>query len=115
MKILILRFSSIGDIVLTTPVIRTVKTQLEKAEVHYATKEQYRSLFEANPYIDKMHYLGEKLSDLILELKEEHFDYVIDLHHNLRTWQVKRQLGVPSFSYNKLNVEEWLMVNLKIN
>ena len=115
MKILILRFSSIGDIVLTTPVIRTVKTQLERAEVHYATKEQYRSLFEANPYIDKMHYLGEKLSDLILELKEEHFDYVIDLHHNLRTWQVKRQLGVPSFSYNKLNVEKWLMVNLKIN
>lgn len=115
MKILILRFSSIGDIVLTTPVVRTVKTQLDKAEVHYATKAQYKDLFVANPYIDKMHYLGESLGDLIHALKQEKFDYVIDLHHNLRTLRVKRALGVPSFSYNKLNVEKWLKVNLKID
>lgn len=115
MKILILRFSSIGDIVLTTPVIRTVKAQLEKAEVHYATKVQYRDLFVANPYIDKMHYLQDSLGDLIGELRAEKFDYVIDLHHNLRTFRVKRALGVPSFSYNKLNVEKWLKVNLKID
>lgn len=115
MKILILRFSSIGDIVLTTPVVRTVKTQLDKAEVHYATKAQYKELFVANPYIDKMHYLGESLSELIHELRQEKFDYVIDLHHNLRTLRVKRALGVPSFSYNKLNVEKWLKVNLKID
>jgi len=115
MKILILRFSSIGDIVLTTPVIRTVKTQLDKAEVHYATKVQYRDLFEANPYIDQMHYLGDSLPALIRELKREQFDYVIDLHHNLRTFQIKRALGVPSRSYNKLNIEKWLMVNLKID
>jgi len=115
MKVLILRFSSIGDIVLTTPVIRTVKTQLEKAEVHYATKAEYRSLFEANPYVDKVHYLGENLTKLINELKEEKFDVIIDLHHNLRTWQVKHRLGVSSFSYDKLNVEKWLKVNLKID
>lgn len=115
MKILILRFSSIGDIVLTTPVIRTVKTQLDKVRVHYATKEQYKELFEANPYVDKMHYLGSRLSDLISELKEEHFDYVIDLHHNLRSFQVKRALGVPYLSFNKLNIEKWLKVNLKID
>ncbi|MBL7847399.1 MAG: glycosyltransferase family 9 protein [Cyclobacteriaceae bacterium] len=115
MKILILRFSSIGDIVLTTPVIRTVKTQLDKAEVHYATKVQYKALFEANPYVDKMHYLGESMRELIFELNQERFDYVIDLHHNLRTLRIKRALGVPAFSYNKLNIEKWLMVNLKIN
>lgn len=115
MKILILRFSSIGDIVLTTPVVRTVKTQLDKAEVHYATKVQYKELFEANPYIDKMHYLGASLGDLIHELRQEKFDYVIDLHHNLRTLRVKRALGAPSFSFNKLNVEKWLKVNLKID
>ena len=115
MKILILRFSSIGDIVLTTPVVRTVKTQLDKAEVHYATKAQYKDLFVANPYVDKMHYLGESLGELIHELRQEKFDYIIDLHHNLRTLRVKRALGVPSFSYNKLNVEKWLKVNLKID
>lgn len=115
MKILILRFSSIGDIVLTTPVIRTVKTQLDKVRVHYATKQEYKELFEANPYIDKMHYLGSRLPDLIRELREEHFDYVIDLHHNLRSFQVKQSLGVTNFSFNKLNVEKWLKVNLKID
>ena len=115
MKILILRFSSIGDIVLTTPVIRTVKTQLDKAEVHVATKVQYRDIFEANPYVDKMHYLDESLPELIASLRLEQFDCVIDLHHNLRTFRVKRALGVRSFSYNKLNVEKWLKVNLKID
>lgn len=115
MKILILRFSSIGDLVLTTPVIRTVKTQLDKAEVHFATKLQYKDLFEANPYVDKMHYLQDSLGDLIRELKQERFDYVIDLHHNFRTFRVKRALGVQSYSFNKLNIEKWLMVNLKID
>ncbi len=115
MKILILRFSSIGDIVLTTPVIRTIKTQLDKVEVHYATKAQYCDLFEANPYVDKMHYLADSLQGLIQELKQEQFDFVVDLHHNLRTFQIKRALGVKSSSYNKLNVEKWLKVNLKID
>jgi len=114
MKILILRFSSIGDLVLTTPVIRTVKTQLDKAEVHFATKLQYKDLFEANPYVDKMHYLQDSLGDLIRELKKERFDYVIDLHHNFRTFRVKRALGVQSYIFNKLNIKKWLMVNLKI-
>ncbi|MEJ0056526.1 MAG: glycosyltransferase family 9 protein [Bacteroidota bacterium] len=115
MKVLILRFSSIGDIVLTTPVVRTLKTQLEDVRVHYATKSQFRDLFEVNPYIDKMHFLTGRISDMIAELKAEKFDYVIDLHHNLRTFQIKRALGVKACSFKKLNVEKWLMVNLKIN
>ena len=115
MKVLILRFSSIGDIVLTTPVVRTLKTQLEDAQIHFATKYQYKELLEANPYIDKTYFLREKLSELIHELKREKFDYVIDLHHNLRTLWIKKALGVKSFSFKKLNVEKWLLVNLKIN
>jgi ADP-heptose:LPS heptosyltransferase len=115
MKVLILRFSSIGDIVLTTPVVRTLKTQLEDVRVHYATKSQYRDLFAMNPYIDKMHFLSENLSDLIKELKAEKFDYIIDLHHNLRTFQIKRALSTKAHSFRKLNIEKWLMVNFKIN
>ena len=115
MKVLILRFSSIGDIVLTSPVVRTLKTQLEDAQIHYATKDQYRDLFESNPYIDKIFFLKESLTELIQKLKEEKYDCVIDLHHNLRTFRIKKALGVMSYSFNKLNVEKWLMVNLKIN
>ncbi len=115
MKVLILRFSSIGDIVLTTPVIRTVKSQLDGVEVHYATRHTYRSILDQNPYIDKLHCLGDSLTKLIAELKSEKFDLIIDLHHNLRTFRIKRALGVKSTSYLKLNVEKWLLVNLKID
>lgn len=115
MKILILRFSSIGDIVLTTPVVRVLKTQVDRAEIHFATKSQYRSLVDSNPYIDKVHVLDKSLTDLAKELRKEKFDWVIDLHHNLRTFLLKIMLQVPSRSFNKLNWEKWLMVNLKIN
>ncbi len=114
-KILIIRFSSIGDIVLTTPVIRCIKKQVANAEVHFLTKHSFRSILESNPYIDKLHLLGDSLPELIPLLKNEHFDYVIDLHHNVRTLQVKRALGVKAFSFNKLNIKKWLLTGLKIN
>ena len=114
MKVLILRFSSIGDIVLTTPVIRTLKKQ-KGCEVHYCTKKQYRGLIDTNPYVDKVHVLDKSLDDLVKDLKKEQFDYVIDLHHNIRTLLIKLRLGVDSQSFNKLNWEKWLYVNFKIN
>lgn len=115
MKILIIRFSSIGDIVLTTPVPRCVKTQLGNVEVHFATKSQYRTILENNPYVDRFFLLEENLNELISQLKKEEYDVVIDLHNNLRTRIVKWKLGVRSFSFNKLNWQKWLMVNFKIN
>lgn len=115
MKVLILRFSSIGDIVLTTPVIRTVKTQVDNAEVHFATKSAFKSILDSNPYVDKAHYLTGSLADLIRSLRKEKFDFVIDLHNNLRTRTIKLALGVRSSSFDKTNVEKWLMVNFKIN
>jgi ADP-heptose:LPS heptosyltransferase len=115
MKVLLLRFSSIGDIVLTTPVIRIVKTQVDNVEVHFATKASYRSITESNPYIDKAHYLGAKLGDLIAELRKEKFDFIVDLHNNLRTRIIKLALGVKSSSFDKINFQKWLMVNFKIN
>lgn len=114
-KILILRFSSIGDIVLTTPVIRCLKTQLPNAEIHFATKKNFKVLVENNPYIDKFHLLDTSDNQLIADLKKEKFDYVIDLHHNIRTLKIKLSLGVKSFSFDKLNIQKWLLVNLKIN
>jgi ADP-heptose:LPS heptosyltransferase len=116
MKILILRFSSIGDIVLTTPVIRTLRTQLPDAEIHYATKAQYLGILEANPYIHKIHLLKGSTNAFIQSLKSEKFDYIIDLHHNLRTFRIKLALwNARSYSFNKLNVEKWLYTNLKVN
>ncbi|WP_423146344.1 glycosyltransferase family 9 protein [Rubrolithibacter danxiaensis] len=115
MKILIIRFSSIGDIVLTTPVIRCLKLQLPEVQVHYLTKSGFKAVLQNNPYIDKLHILDKSLSETIGKLKEEKFDLVIDLHHNLRTAILKRRLGIKSFSFNKLNFKKWLLVKFKIN
>ncbi|MFW6328068.1 MAG: glycosyltransferase family 9 protein, partial [Bacteroidota bacterium] len=114
-RFLIIRFSSIGDIVLTTPVIRCLKQQVEGAEVHYLTKKQFVSLLDKNPYIDKLHLLEDNLNELLLNLENENFDYIIDLHNNLRSSIVKRKLRIISFSFNKLNLKKWLLVNFKIN
>lgn len=115
MKVLVVRFSSIGDIVLTTPVVRCLKQQLQGAEVHYLTKVSFRQVVEANPHIDKIHSLGNSFSDLVDSLKKEKFDYVIDLHNNLRTRRLKKALGVKAYTFSKLNFRKWLLVNFKIN
>lgn len=114
-KFLILRFSSIGDIVLTSPVVRNLKKQVEGAEIHYITKPQFKSILENNPYIDKVHTLKKSFKETITELKYEHYDYIIDLHRNVRTVRFKNRLKIISFSFNKLNWEKWLLVNFKKN
>jgi heptosyltransferase-2 len=114
-KFLILRFSSIGDIVLTTPVMRCLKEQYPNAEVHYATKKSFKTLVENNPYIDKFHLLDDNLNDLIKSLQSEKFDYVIDLHHNLRTRIIKVRLGKKAFTFDKLNFQKWVLVKFKKN
>ncbi|MFN4233219.1 MAG: glycosyltransferase family 9 protein [Bacteroidia bacterium] len=114
-KILILRFSSIGDIVLTSPVIRCLKQQVAGCEVHFFTKKNFESVVSCNPYIDKLFLLENNLSAILNTLKNENYDYIIDLHYNLRTWLVKTALGKKSYSFNKLNFEKWLIVNFKIN
>jgi heptosyltransferase-2 len=115
MKFLIIRFSSIGDIVLTTPVVRCLKQQAQTAQVHYLTKASFKGIVETNPYIDKVHVLKDDWETLFAELKAERFDYIIDLHHNLRTLKVKKALKVKAFSFNKLNIQKWLLTVFKIN
>lgn len=115
MKILVVRFSSIGDIVLTTPILRCIKQQLKDVELHYVTKHNFLSVIENNIYVDKVFTIKDSLKDVIPQLKKENYDYVIDLHHNIRTLKLKTALGKKSFSFNKLNWEKFLIVNFKKN
>ena len=114
LKILVVRFSSIGDIVLTTPVVRMLKTQLN-TEVHFLTKAPFVSLFKNNPYVDSVFQIDKSINEVISDLKKENYDYVIDLHSNLRTQILKLKLGVSAKSFNKLNWEKFLLTNFKTN
>jgi ADP-heptose:LPS heptosyltransferase len=114
-KVLIIRFSSIGDIILTSPVIRCLKTQSPETEIHYLTKKQNHSLLIANPHISKIWLFDDNFTELIPELKAEDFTFVVDLHKNFRSGYVRLKLGKPSASFPKLNFRKWLLVNTKIN
>ena len=115
MRLLFIRFSSIGDIVFTTPAIRCAKLQIPNAEIHFLTKASMKSVTEANPYIDQFHYFDNNLSALVDQFKEIEFDYIIDLHSNFRTFKIKKALGVPALTYKKLSIQKFLLTKWHLN
>jgi ADP-heptose:LPS heptosyltransferase len=116
MKILVIRFSSMGDIIYTTPVVRCLKTQLPDAEVHFLTKPAFKYIYDNNPHLDKLLLLKPTLAETIEEIKAEKYDYLIDLHSNLRTSLIKLRTGIKSSSYEKQRIRKWLSLkfNLKL-
>ena len=115
MKFLVIRFSSIGDIIFTTPVIRCLKKQVPGAEIHFLSKKNFKPVTEHNPYIDKFYYFESDLDSLIEELRKENYDYIIDLHKNFRSYKIRRSLKCKSLSYRKLSVQKFLLTKLGIN
>src|SRR5271168_4569030 len=116
MKILVIRFSSMGDIIYTTPVVRCLKKQLPGAEIHFLTKPAFKYIYDNNPYVDKLLLLKPELSASIDEIKAEKYDYIIDLHNNLRTAIIKLRTGIKSSAYKKQPIRKWLSLkfNLKL-
>ncbi len=114
-KFLVVRFSSIGDIVLTTPVVRCLKAEFPDAEVHYLTKIQFKTILVNNPSIDKIHTIKRDLKEVLSTLKSEKYDWVIDLHNNLRTLNLRWALHTKSYQFPKINLKKWLLTTFKVN
>lgn len=109
-----IRFSSIGDIVLTTPVVRCLKNQLKDAEIHFLTKKQYEPVLRANPNIDKIWLYDHNFREIIPQLRSQCFDFIADLHRNYRSFVVKGMVRADSSSFPKLNFRKWLTVRFKM-
>jgi len=88
---------------------------MASCEIHYLTKNNFKPILAENPHIDKLHFLEKPLYKTIKQIKAQQFDLIIDLHKNLRTRLIALFSGVKTITYNKLNLEKWLMVNFKIN
>jgi ADP-heptose:LPS heptosyltransferase len=114
MKILIVRFSSIGDIVLTSTVLRCLKLQTN-AEIHFLTKQSFLGLVSNNIYVDRCFGIQKDINEVKNELKQQHYDLVIDLHNNLRSRMLSISLGVKTHRFDKLNFRKWLLVRFKIH
>lgn len=112
-KVLVIRFNSIGDIVLTTPVVEA----LHKAsyEVHYLVKGVFKEILETNPYVYKIWTIKDRVSEVTNLLKKEGFDVVVDLHNNIRSLQVKQALKVRSLTLKKNRVPYYLLTKFGVN
>lgn len=114
MKILIIRLSSLGDVVLTTPVPRLLRKKFPNSEIHFITKSEYSDIYINNNNVNKVINLEQNLKKTIKFLKSERYDLVIDLHNNLRSNIIKYSLSVKHLTYNKQSFARWLFSNLKI-
>lgn len=111
-RFLVIRFSSIGDIVLTTPVIRALREQIHPSpEIHFLTKKSYAAVVANNPYIDAVHTIDKTTAELTEVLRELEFHYIIDLHSNIRSRMVKKRLNALAFTLDKQNFSKWMLVN----
>ena len=88
-RILVIRLSSIGDILLTSPFLRQINLTFPQAEIDYIVKKEFEELIRYNPYINKIHIFdssGEhSLKQLKKALKQRKYDYIFDLHNNFRS------------------------------
>lgn len=112
-KILIIRFSSIGDIVLTTPVLRVLRARFPDAEIHYLTKPQLVALLKYNPNLNEVLTLKKTLWETFLFLRKQKYDYILDLHNNLRSNLLTTALMRPKSVLDKQNTAKYKIVKWK--
>ena len=113
-KIAVLRFSSIGDIVLISPILRALQA-INTNEVHFVTKRAFALVNLHNKSVTKQHLFDKDPREILDDLKAESFDFVVDLQKNLRSRRLIRLWGVESATFPKLNVKKWVLVNFKMD
>ena len=114
LKILVIRFSSIGDIILTTPVIRCLSIQLN-AKLDFLTNRKYSKVLETNIYIDNTYSLCEDKKVTLEILKAKEYDYIVDLQNNLKSLRIRKALAAKSFSYSKNTLKRYLLIYFGVN
>jgi ADP-heptose:LPS heptosyltransferase len=115
MKILVIRFSSIGDIILCTPIIRCVKKQINNCELHMLSSEKFSSVLKNNPFIDEFFNYGNDYNAQLEILKKEQYDVIIDLHKSKLSLSFAMRLSGKYLSFSKMNVRKFLFVYFKWN
>ena len=113
-KILIVRYSSMGDIVLTSPVYRCLKLKYPEIEIHVLVKSNFAFIHSENPYINKIWETAGSGLELLKELQNESFDFVADLQNNRKSNALVDALKVTSQKLEKHNIKKWFQVVFNI-
>ena len=113
-KILIVRLSSLGDVLLTTPVVRSLKKNYPQLSIDFLIKKNFADAVRFNPNINST-IIYDDSPELLEQLKDNSYDLIIDLHNNFRSKKIVRQLGIPAYKFVKPNFEKFILVHFKIN
>ncbi len=117
-NILIIRLSSLGDILLTTPIIRSLKEQNSEIEIDFILREQYADLLRYNKNIESLLIYKEDSASkesLFKDLRKNKYDLVVDLQNNFRSAEIRKEIKANQVIFNKRTVDKFLLVHFKIN
>jgi len=117
-KILIIRLSSLGDILLSTPLIRSLKNKLPGCEIDFILRNEFEDLMKLNPNIRKIYkYDNSRYTeqDILNSVISENYDLIIDLQNNLRTNGFTREAHTAVVKFRKHHLDKFLLVKFKIN
>ena len=118
MKILVIRFSSLGDIILLSCIFREIKKQFSDANIVFMTSREFEDIYKKNPHIAKIYAFDRKdgVGELFRArryLKQQKFDLVIDAHRSLRSYLVCFQNTKKKTVVNKRTVSRYLQIYWK--
>ena len=116
-KILIIRISSLGDVLLTTPVIRALKNKYPEKSFSFLVQDSFADSVQYNKNLDRVFLYSKEDNGkkIISDSKSQQFDFVIDLQNNIRSKQIVKELKLPSVKFVKPTIEKFLLVKFKIN
>lgn len=114
-KILIIRLSSLGDIVLSSPLIRALKKELPDAEIDFMVKKPFADLVRHNPNLNHIISVDtNELEDTKEYLRKSSYDWVIDIQQTSRSIQLRSYIpGARITGYSKQKAHRWLLISLK--
>lgn len=117
-RLLIIRLSSLGDILLTTPLIRSIKKKYPGILIDFILREEYSDLLKLNPYINEIILYKknrEENRQIFNKISGINYDLVIDLQNNFRSAEILRKLKSEKVRFNKRTFDKLLLVKFKIN
>jgi lipopolysaccharide heptosyltransferase II len=114
---LIVRFSSIGDVLLTTPLVRALRARYPDARLVFVTKRAMAPLVAANPHLNEVVSLepGASVRDLARRLSALHPTRGLDLHGSLRSSALRLLVRCPWRGYAKRKLARGLLIATKID
>ena len=117
-RIVIIRLSSLGDVLLTTPLIRSIKKKNPSIQIDFVVRKEFIEAIQNNPNLSEIFLYGNSKNEreiLFKSVQSKKYELVIDLQNNFRSREITRLLNCKTLRFNKNNIKKFLLVHFKIN